>query len=223
MKKQGHARLGKKPAIGKKVQIKNVHLGRWTEVGEHSYLENVHMDDYSYSGPFCFMQNARIGKFSNIAASVRLGPTNHPLDRATLHHFTYRRTAYDFDIVDDVLFFRHRAEQITTVGHDTWIGHGVIVMPGITIGNGAVIGSGAVVTKDVPPWTIVAGVPAKIIRRRFDGELSSTLEAIAWWDWSHELIKERIGDFCESAGVFAEKYDPRGTYRMIPAMKRTEL
>lgn len=222
MKKQNSARLGKKPTIGKKVQMKNVKLGRWTEIGEHSFLENTEMDNYSYSGPFCFMQNTRIGKFSNIAAAVRIGPTHHPFDRPTLHHFTYRRRVYGFDSVDDTLFFKKRAEFLTTVGHDTWIGHGVIVMPGVTIGNGAVVGSGAVVTKDVDPWTIVAGVPAKPIRRRFDVSLSQALEAIAWWDWSHELIGERMKDFCASAEAFAEKYDPRGIYRIDACVARTE-
>ena len=214
-------RLSPAPAIGKEVHLDNTKLGAWTEVGEYSYLENVTLDDFSYCGQFCFMQNTRVGKFSNIAASVRLGPTMHPLDRPTLHHFTYRRVMFDLDKTDDLEFFRERTSRITTIGHDTWLGHGVIIMPGLSIGTGAVIGSGAVVTKDVAPWTIVGGVPAKFIRHRFAPELGAALEAIAWWDWPYELIKERFKDFLESAESFAEKYDPRHSYHS-PAAARQE-
>jgi phosphonate metabolism protein (transferase hexapeptide repeat family) len=206
-------KLSSEPSIGKDVHLTNAQLGPWTEVGDYTHLENVVLDAFSYCGQFCFMQNTRVGKFSNIAAAVRLGPTMHPLDRPTLHHFTYRRVMFGLDETDDVEFFRERTSRITTIGHDTWLGHGVIVMPGLAVGHGAVIGSGAVVTKDVAPWTIVGGVPAKFIRRRFTPELGAALEAIAWWDWPYELIKERFQDFLESAAGFAEKYDPRQSYR----------
>ena len=87
-----------------------------------------------------------------------------------------------------------------------WLGHGVTVMPGVTIGNGAVVGSGAVVTLDVPPYTVVAGVPAKKIRMRFSDDIIAALERIRWWDWSHEQIKGRMADF-EDLETFIRKYD----------------
>jgi serine acetyltransferase len=79
-------------------------------------------------------------------------------------------------------------------------------MPGITIGDGAVVGSGAIVTKDVPPYTIVVGSPAKILRRRFSQELEDKYASIKWWDWSKEKIKANFNDFLLDAESFAEKH-----------------
>ena len=88
--------LSKEPMIHEHVQLKNTRLGEFTEIGLYNFIENTVMDDYSYTGQFCFIQNARIGKFSNIAAMVRIGPTDHPYERPSLHHFTYRQQMYGF-------------------------------------------------------------------------------------------------------------------------------
>lgn len=199
-------RLGKDPTIHKNCQMVNTELGEYTEVGIYNYLENVHLEDYSYTGEFCMVQNAEIGKFANIAAMVRIGPTDHPMSRPTLHHFTYRRVKYGFAEADDEKFFQWRAEQKTFIGHDTWIGHGAIIMPGVNIGNGAVVGSGAIVTKDVEPFTIVVGVPARSIKKRFPDDIVQKLEVIKWWDWSYEIIKERLADFYLPIEEFVAKY-----------------
>ncbi len=143
--------LSLEPTVQEGVELSNTTLGRYTEVGKESYLENVRMGDYSYCAPYCFLQNVEIGRFSNIAAAVRIGPTRHPTDRATLHHFTYRRRMYGFDSKDDEEFFAWRAEQVARVGHDTWIGHGAIIMPNVTVGNGSVLGAGAVATRTFRP------------------------------------------------------------------------
>ena len=203
------ATLGKNPLIHQPVRLQGVDLGTYTEVGEHSYLEEVKMGDYSYCGPFCFFQNVTIGKFANIAASVRLGPTAHPMDRPTLHHFTYRRKMYGFDDIDDKEFFAFRRAQGAYVGHDTWIGHGAIVMPKVTIGTGAVVGAGAVVTKDVPPYQVAVGVPAQVIKPRFSPAVADALLRIAWWEWPHELIKERLEEFSLDIEEFVSRYDRR--------------
>jgi len=198
--------LNPEPTIHERVELTNCVLGRWTEIGADCVLENVELGDYSYVERRGYFQNAVIGKFSNIAANVRVGPTMHPVDRPTLHHFPYRRRAYGFAETDDEAFFAWRAEQVATIGHDTWIGHGAIVMPGVSVGDGAVVGSGAVVTKDVPPYTIVVGVPAKFVRERFDRATAEVLRSIRWWDWTHEQLKARLADFSGSASAFIEKW-----------------
>jgi phosphonate metabolism protein (transferase hexapeptide repeat family) len=188
------------------VELTNCRLGAWTEVGANSWLENVELGDYSYTGPLGFFQNTIIGKFSNIAANVRIGPTMHPMDRPTLHHFTYRRRAYGLAERDDEEFFAWRASQVATIGHDTWIGHGAIIMPGVAVGDGAVVGSGAVVTKDVPAYTVVVGVPAKFVRERFDPATADVLQKMRWWDWTHQQLEERLADFSGPVNAFIEKW-----------------
>lgn len=188
-------KLGQEPFMHEHVTLKNVQFGQYNEVGPYNYFENVVFGDYSYTGQFCFIQNAVIGKFSNIAAMVRIGPTDHPYERPSLHHFTYRRKMFGFHTKDDQAFFEQRKSRKVWIGHDTWIGHGAIIRPEVKIGDGAVIGSGAVVTKDIPPYAIAVGVPAKVIKYRFPREIIDQLHGIEWWNWSYEKMKEHLDDF----------------------------
>jgi len=180
-------------------------LGRYCEIGPYSVLVNTTFDDYAYAGSHCIFQNVVVGKFSNIAAYVRIGATDHPMNRPTLHHFTYRSEMYGFG-ENDTEFFAHRESRVATIGHDTWIGHGAMIKSGIHIANGAVVGQGAVVTKDVPHYAIVVGNPAKIIRHRFNPEIIEKLETIKWWDWSHEKIKDNFTDFRGDIEDFIQKH-----------------
>jgi phosphonate metabolism protein (transferase hexapeptide repeat family) len=198
-------RLTEEATVGEGCELVDCSLGAWTEIGEHNHFENVDFGDFSYTGPWCIAQNAIIGKFSNIAAMVRIGPTDHPMDRPSLHHFTYRRALYGFG-QDDGDFFAARKARVTRIGHDTWIGHGAIIMPGVNVGDGAVIGSGAVVTKDLPAYCVAVGVPAKPIRRRFAEREADALARIAWWDWDHGTIQSRARDFLLPVEKFIERY-----------------
>ena len=94
-----------------------------------------------------------------------------------------------------------------TIDHDVWIGHGAIVLAGRSIGTGAVVAGGAVVTKDVPPYTIVAGNPARPIRRRFPEPIAERLMALAWWDWEHDRLRGALEDFqALSVEAFLDKH-----------------
>lgn len=203
-------KLGIEPVIHENCQVYNAELGKYTEIGLYNIFENVKLDDFSYTGRFCSLQNVEVGKFSNIADMVRIGPVFHPLERPSLHHFTYRRRKYGLAESDDELFFQWRREQRIKIGHDTWIGHGAIIMPGVTVGNGAVVGSGAVVTKDVAPYSIVVGVPAKPIKQRFPEDSVRKLQEIMWWDWAYEVINQRLDDFYLPINEFTAKYFKAG-------------
>lgn len=189
------------------VSLINTHLGRFTEIGEGSRLLTTDVGDYSYCDRYCDLANATIGKFSNIAAFVRVGAPDHPLDRASLHHFMYRSSQYWRDAEDDEEWFTTRGERRTTIGHDTWLGHAAQVKPGVVLGDGAVVAAGAVVTKHVDPYHIVAGVPAKVIRVRQPKHIAERLQQLAWWNWPHATLRKRLTDFRSlDVHTFLERY-----------------
>lgn len=203
-------RLSETPFVDPTAHLENCTLGRYTEVTEGCRLTETELGDYSYIMPNGQTWCVTIGKFANIAASVRINATNHPMSRATLHHFTYRAGDYFEDAAHEDDFFAARRANRVVVGHDTWIGHGVTILPGVTIGDGAVVGSGAVVTRDVEPYTIVAGVPAKFMRRRFEPAIAERMQVLAWWDWDHAVLRAALDDFRNlSAEAFLERYEGR--------------
>ncbi|CAN5795813.1 DapH/DapD/GlmU-related protein [soil metagenome] len=200
-------RPGATPVIHKDAQVHDSILGPWTRVGARTSFSEVSMGAYSYIVNDASANYAEIGKFCSIARDARLNPGNHPTWKAALHHFTYRTRSYELGPEDDQDFFEWRRSHTVTLGHDVWIGHGATVLPGVSIGTGAVVGAGAVVSKDVPPFTIVGGVPSKPIRERFPKAVQDGLLAVAWWDWSHERLAAAVDDFrALDADAFVEKH-----------------
>ena len=200
--------LSEAPTIDTTAFVDKSALGRWTEIGPRTKMVETEFGDYSYIVNDGDIIYSEVGKFANIAAHVRINPGQHPMDRASMHHFQYRSEAYELGDDDDA-FFEWRRENHVTIGHDVWIGHGVVVQGGVSIGTGSVVGSGAVVTKDIPPYSIAVGIPATPIRERFDKITQEALLRIAWWDWSHLELEARLKDFRElDARDFCLKYDP---------------
>ncbi|HWK68404.1 MAG TPA: DapH/DapD/GlmU-related protein [Rhizobiaceae bacterium] len=201
-------KLSETPLVHETADVQASTLGRFTEIAERCRVQETILGDYSYMMQDCAAWCVSIGKFSNIAASVRMNATNHPTWRATLHHFTYRASDYWADAEHEAEFFAERRARRVAIGHDTWLGHGSTILPGVTVGDGAVVGAGAVVSKDVAPYTIVGGVPARPIRERFDRRTAERYQALAWWDWDHERLRAALEDFRSlSADAFLEKYD----------------
>ena len=195
------------PVINADCDVEGSTFGRYVEIGKGSRVAWSSFGDYSYCDRSCDIANASIGKFSNIASYVRIGATDHPLDRASLHHFMYRSDDLWDDAERDADFFAHRRARRAHVGHDTWLGHNAQIKPEITVGHGAVVASGAVVTRDVAPYTIVAGMPAKVMRLRQPPEIADRLIALGWWDWDHQTLRDRLEDFRTlKAEAFLEKY-----------------
>lgn len=201
------ARLGPDPVIHPECEITAATFGRFVEIGRGSRIAQSELGDYSYCDRYADIANATIGKFANIAAFARIGPTDHPMGNASLHHFLYRSDDYWDDAGPDTAFFDHRRSRRAQIGHDTWIGHGAVIRPGVTLGHGAVVAAMAVVTKDVAPYTVVAGIPAAKLKPRLPAEVAARLMAMAWWDWPHEVLRARLDDFRRMpAAAFVAKY-----------------
>lgn len=196
------------PLIHEGAAVDDSQFGRYVEIGQGSRVAHSSLGDYSYCDRYADIANASIGKFCNIASFARLGPTDHPMDRVSMHHFLYRSADYWEDAPHDQAFFAHRRSRRIEVGHDTWIGHNAIIRPERVIGTGAVVAAGAIVTHDVAPYMIVAGIPAKPIRARFAPQIIERLMALAWWDWDHGRLREALQDFrALPVEAFLEKYD----------------
>ncbi|MFT6535671.1 MAG: phosphonate metabolism protein (transferase hexapeptide repeat family) [Loktanella salsilacus] len=201
------ARLTEDPCVHSDCELADVTFGRFCEVGRGSRIQNSHLNDYSYCDRYADIANAQVGKFANIAAFVRIGATDHPMDTASMHHFLYRAADYWDDAENDAVFFAHRGSRTTWIGHDTWIGHAAMIKPEVTIGHGAIVASGAIVTRDVAPYTIVAGTPAAKLRDRHDPAVVADLLALAWWDWPHDRLRTALDDFRSlSAAAFVKRY-----------------
>ncbi|MGB3644204.1 MAG: DapH/DapD/GlmU-related protein [Mesorhizobium sp.] len=182
------------PRIHSTAELKGCRLGRYAVIGERVILREVGVGDFSYFERHAEAIYANIGKFCSIAANSRINALEHPMERLTTHKVSYRPNEYFRFLGVDAAFRERRQAKKVVIGHDVWIGHGAVVMPGISIGNGAVVGANAVVTQDVAAYTIVAGVPARPVRRRFSEEVAARIDALAWWDWTPEKLAQAILD-----------------------------
>lgn len=182
------------PRIHSTARLKSCRTGRYSEIGERVVLHDVTLGDFSYFEHYAEAIYADIGRFCSIAAHTRINALDHPMTRASTHKFTYRPNEYFRYLPLDSVFREQRAKNRVTIGHDVWIGHGAVIMPGVTIGHGAVIGANAAVTRDVAPYEIVAGVPAKKIRMRFEADIIESLLALEWWNWEMDRLYRAIPD-----------------------------
>lgn len=203
------ARLcSEKPYLHDDVLSTEVSYGRFVEIGKGSRLAFSTIGDYSYCDRYADIANATVKKFSNIASFSRIGATDHPLDTIACHHFLYRSADYWEDADYDETFFAHRKSRRAIIGNDTWIGHGAMVKPDVELGDGVVVAAGSVVTKNVEPYTIVAGSPATKLRLRQPRDVAERIIGLAWWDWSHDQLRQSLEDFrLLTAEAFLEKYN----------------
>ncbi len=172
-------------------------------IGAHTYI-SANTD----------IENAEIGKFCSVADYCRIGMSSHSLNfLSTSPIFTQTGNALQDRWIEKDIFEKKSDEERTYIGNDVWIGSHAMVLGGVKVGDGAVIGAGAVVTKDVPPYAIVGGVPARIIRYRFSPDIIKELEELQWWLLPEEGIKNNIHLFqtgnihVDTIKSFKKQYD----------------
>ncbi len=144
-------------------------------------------------GAYSFMRGGRlcadVGNYCSIAPDVSIGDGEHPVTWMSTHPFQYGKSAFS-DWGDTSSFSNpmrlplNIAKKAPSIGHDVWIGTSAVILRGVKIGNGAIVAAGAVVTKDVPAFAIVGGIPAKILKMRFPEEVIAALEKVAWWEYN---------------------------------------
>ena len=183
---------------GETVYLKNVVSDPNIEIGDYTMYNDYVRDPRDFAKNnvlYHYPVNGdklKIGKFCSIACGAKFLFTsgNHAMQSLSTYPFPIFFEEWNLDARDICSAWDNKGDII--IGSDVWIGYEAVIMAGVTIGDGAIIATRAVVTKDVPPYTIVGGVPAKMIRKRFDDATIERLEKLRWWDWDDEKIKRSI-------------------------------
>lgn len=175
-----------KVSLSSRIRSKHSFSG-YNKVGKKTFL-NGHLGKYSYIGMNCTIIG-EVGKFTSISPGVKCIVASHPTDLISTSPSFYSKQKSNL-----ISFYKGKEELVSdkpvTIGNDVWIGEDVLIRGGVKIGDGAIIGMGAVVTKDVEPYTIVGGCPAKVIKKRFDEKTIDFLMNFKWWDKDEKFLKE---------------------------------
>jgi acetyltransferase-like isoleucine patch superfamily enzyme len=178
--------------------LDNVELGKYVSIGHGAILDGVTVSDFSYVAANSIIRNAAIGKFCSISSNVQIGLAPHP---SRIFVSTYPAFYSSENLSCPVSFRKDSAFNDSVprsvLSHDIWIGANAIIPGGINIGTGAIVAAGAVVVKDVPPYAIVGGNPAHVLRYRFSAEQIELLLRSEWWDWPLDTLRARVSEFCD--------------------------
>lgn len=174
--------------VGDFTKIINSNIALNVRIDRNNYIDSSNINDYSYTGRNTYIIHAILGKFCAISWNVSIGGANHDYTRMTQHSFLYN--PHDKIRPDDMEIAYDRFDKPVTIGNDVWIAAGAVITRGVNIGDGAVIGANAVVTKDIPPYAIAVGNPAKVIKYRFSEEIIELMLQLKWWEWKIDKINK---------------------------------
>ncbi len=181
---------------------RNVKMEKGVTLGYGSHICASFIGKYTFINKYCLIDKntVSIGRFCSIAYNVKIGLGNHPTAWLSTHPFSYLKK---YGFVKNDSSFEGEIKGNTIIGNDVWIGANAIILAGVKIGDGAVIGSNSLVTKDVEPYSIVVGTPAKETRKRFDDDTIQKLMKIKWWNWEDDKIETVINDFNNPAKILS--------------------
>jgi len=185
--------FGKSVKIGARTRCVSVSLQGNNYLHDDVFVAYASVGRYSYISRNCYICRARIGSFTSIGPDVLIGIGSHPVSRVSTHPAFYSiqrqcGTTFTHDQLYD-------EAKLSCIGNDVWIGARCVIMDGVSIGDGAIVGAGSIVTRDVEPFTVVAGVPAKLLRSRFSSDVSRQISELAWWNWSEQTLRQFYGKF----------------------------
>lgn len=200
--------LRKDIEVGKGAKTRNATVSSFVRVGDCCNVRGGVIGSYSYLGNNCDLPQTKIGKFCSISNNVILAAGNHPLGYVSTSPYTYSAIDWSFSKENkfgkEFFYTSEREHMLCEIGNDVWIATGAVLVCGnhaLKIGDGAVVAAGAVVTKDVPPYAVVAGCPAEIIKYRFNKETIEKLLNLEWWDKDSDWIKENVSFFTDIATI----------------------
>ena len=180
--------------VGENSIIDNCSFGSRVSIGRFNNISHSHIGDGSYTNDFTVIKYAKIGKYCSISWNVTIGGANHDFERITSCPLCRL-----FD--DEKAYYKSFFEEELVIGNDVWVAAGVHILRGVHIGDGAIIGANSVVTKDVPPYEIWGGNPARFIKKRFSDKIIEQLIKIKWWNFSQKqltkaklLFKQRVDE-----------------------------
>jgi len=174
--------------------IRNSLIAKSTRIESGSQIIDSTIGKYSFCGYDCKILNCTIGNFCSLADNVIIGGARHPYEWVSTSPVFYKGRD---SIKKKFSEFDRSQEPRTFIGSDVWIGEGVYIKAGITVGHGSVIGMGSVVTKDILPYSIVGGVPAKVIKSRFPDDICEWMLKIQWWDFSDQKLEKYASCFSD--------------------------